>query len=68
MYSTYVRPLLLELTDKAKDIPALEPYVRDFSRSVQKAVKKAAVAKATEKVQVPEAAEDTYAPLKAHAQ
>lgn len=68
VYSTYVRPLLLALADKAKDIPAMEPYVRDFSRSVQQAVKKAevGVTQITEKVQ--EAAEDTYAPLKAHAQ
>lgn len=58
VYATYARPLLLALAEKAKEVPQLEPFFRDFAASVEKGAAKAAAA----------GAEEAYAPLKTHAQ
>jgi len=59
VYQTYARPTMFALVDKARDIPALEPYTRDIGSHISKIAKKTegAVTDATE----------SFAPTKAHA-
>jgi TB2/DP1, HVA22 family len=59
VYQTYARPIFLALLDKARDIPALEPYTRGIGSPISQLTKKTEGA-------VPDAKE-SYAPLKAHA-
>jgi len=80
VYTTYARPFLSAVVEKAKEIPSLEPYVRDIPSGGRPAILKkaedalddAASALApkpvtTEKTGVAPL-EETFAPLKAHAQ
>ena len=73
VYSTYVRPILFALVDKAKEIPAVEPYVRDFSttgapQAASQLLKKAEHAVANAQQTAGAVVEDDMSNLKAHAQ
>lgn len=35
VYRLFVRPFLLALAEKARRVPAMEPYVRDFTRAAK---------------------------------
>ncbi|KAG7670589.1 hypothetical protein Ndes2526B_g00364 [Nannochloris sp. 'desiccata'] len=59
VYQTYARPILFALVDKARDIPALEPYTRDIGSPISQVAKKAEGAVTD--------AKESFAPLKAHA-
>jgi hypothetical protein len=60
VYQTYARPILLALVDKARDIPALEPYTRSIGSPISQLTKKVEGA-------VSDAQKESFAPLKAHA-
>lgn len=70
LYESFVRPFLLVAVEKARELPALEPYVRDFmpvakrkiEATFEKAKQQAAASGAEE-----EEEERPYQPLKAHA-
>lgn len=60
VYQTYARPILLAIVDKARDVPALEPYTRGIGSPISKVAKKTEAA-------VADVNKETFAPLKAHA-
>jgi hypothetical protein len=76
VYLTYAKPLLYAIVDFAREVPALEPYVKDFAAVVPHLEKKKkatpAPAPAPEPAPAPAPTTQTdatsFAPLKAHAQ
>lgn len=73
VYRTYIRPALYTIVEKAKQVPQLEPYVRDFNSSGTRAMRDVAkkaedVVKMTEPKPQPTLPEDPFAPLKTHSQ
>lgn len=70
VYHKYAKPALYIVIEKSRQIPQLEPYLKDFSttsKAVKDATKKVenVVTEAEEKLQ--EQA-NSYAPMKSHAQ
>jgi hypothetical protein len=41
LYESFVRPFLLVAVEKARELPALEPYVRDFMPVAKRKVRSA---------------------------
>lgn len=67
VYLTYAKPLLYAVVDFAREVPALEPYVKDFAAVVPRLEKKEEASRSA-----PEPTSQTdatsFEPLKAHAQ
>lgn len=66
LYKEFVRPLLLVVVEKGRSVPQLAPYFAGFGGASAPAKAVEAVKDAGEAVAA--AAEESFAPLKAHAQ
>jgi len=71
VYRPFVRPALLALADRAKDVPALEPYVRQFTAATGGAgqkVQEAAKAAGQAAAEADQGARESLETMKPHAQ